>query len=156
MRLLYTLLLSIGIAGATVAYAQTPAGTGPTSSGYYFTAQAAEPTIYVFPSGTPTPDSKTASMFPASTAVTVSVRDTAGKPVAGVPVRFEVPQNSALQGSVSITPQSATTDQDGKAKVQMQTTSSATTGAGNVLARVDNMTNEIGISVDMAKLRSRN
>jgi 5-hydroxyisourate hydrolase-like protein (transthyretin family) len=85
--------------------------------------------------------------------LTVSVMDAAGRPAAGVPVAFEVPQNSMLRGMLDITPKKATTGADGKVQATIQPAPSATRGTGDILVRVDNMTETVGMSLDMSKIR---
>ena len=153
-RFLLLTMVGFGLIWGAPTYAgERVAKAGPTSSGYSFTTDLTYHTIYVYPSGQAAPESDAAERFPSQSMLTVSVMDAAGKPAAGVPVAFEVPQNSMLQGMLDITPKKATTGADGKVQATIQPAPSATRGTGDILVRVDNMTETVGMSLDMSKIR---
>jgi hypothetical protein len=131
------------------------AKAGPTTQGYSFTTDLTHDTIYVYPSGQAEPGTDAATKFPPASTLTVAVMDAAGQPVAGVPVVFEMAQNSMLHGMLSIEPQQETTGADGKVQATIKPTSSATTGTGDVIVRVDNMIETVGVTLDQSKIRAR-
>jgi hypothetical protein len=148
LRLLVLTLVAFGLVWGAPAYAgERVAKAGPTSAGYSFTTDVTHHTIYVYPSGQPATQTDVAERFPPRSMLTVSVMDASGKPVAGVPVAFEVPQNSMLHGMLDITPQRTTTGSNGKVQVTIQPSTSATTGTGDVLVRVDNTTETVGLTL---------
>jgi 5-hydroxyisourate hydrolase-like protein (transthyretin family) len=114
--------------------------------------------IYRYPStAMPTGgDSDTMRNYPPSTTVTAKVVDQAGKPVAGVPVKFTVASNSMLQGMVQFNPQQATTDADGTVRTTVSPTASATTGAGQIIVQTGNIIETVNLSVDTSFGRARN
>jgi hypothetical protein len=123
------------------------------ASGYSITTDLTYRTIYIYPAAEPDPLPQTATMYPPATMLTVAVTDASGSPVAGVPVSFAVAQNSMLQGSVEFEPRSQTTDADGKVQVRVSPTGWASTGAGNILVRVENMTETVGLTIEKSKFR---
>lgn len=127
---------------------------GPTASGYQFTSQLNAPIIYVFSSVEPRQGSNVDDRFPPSATLTVAVTDTSGKPVAGVPVRFEVQSDSMLKNMISITPQQATTNAEGQLQATVETTTTATTGAGEVLVWVDGMKDDVTLSLKRSPVRA--
>jgi hypothetical protein len=156
MQLLQITLVGLGLIWGGMAYAASPSGVGPTAAGYYFTASTNARVIYVYPSVQPSQGSNTADTFPPSATLTVEVKNASGQPVPGVPVAIEVAQDSTLQGMLNITPQQSTTGEDGMAHITVQPSSSATTGAGQVMARVDDMTQTVGLAVELSRVRGQN
>lgn len=154
VRLLLLTMVGFGLMWGSPTYAsERVAQVGSTTQGYSFTTDLTYPTIYVYPSGQAEPGTDAATRFPPASTLTVSVMDAAGKPVAGVPVAFEVPQNSMLKGMVSIEPQQKSTGADGKVEATLKPTPSATSGTGDVLVRVDNKTETVGVSLEMSKIQ---
>jgi hypothetical protein len=131
-----------------------PSGKGPTPSGYYFTATATVPVIYVF-SGSPELVSLAASRIPPVTRIRVTVQNAAGQPVAGVPVTFALPPDPAGQDALALSPQGDTTNRDGTAEAILQHgAGKATPGVSTVLVRVDNMTDAVRVHVSLVKVDS--
>jgi 5-hydroxyisourate hydrolase-like protein (transthyretin family) len=95
-----------------------------------------------------------ATQFPAQSTLTVSVVDAAGKPVSGVPVSFEVAQNSTLQGMLDITPKQTTTGADGKVQATIMPSTAATTGSGHVLVLVDDKIEAVALTLERSKVRN--
>lgn len=151
--LLFTVVGFSLIWGGPTSAEMRQARAGSTNSGYSFSTDLTYPVIYVYPSGQPAPDTEAATRFPPSSTLTVTVTDAAGKPVAGVPVAFEVPQNSMLKGMLDIDPQSKTTGADGKVQATVKPSPTATTGTGDFLVRVDGKSETVGITLDMSKIR---
>jgi len=81
------------------------------------------------------------SDFPQSATLVVRVRDAQGQPVDGIPVRFSV-ESSWLQ-NVSLTP-AETLTRNGEAGTIFQAN---TTGVVQVMAQVDNVTQEARITI---------
>jgi 5-hydroxyisourate hydrolase-like protein (transthyretin family) len=129
------------------------AQAGATAQGYAFTTKLTNPTIYVYPSGQAELGTEAATRFPPSSTLTVAVMDAAGKPVAGVPVAFDVPQNSMLQGMVSIDPQQKSTGADGTVQATITPTPSATSGTGDVIVRVADKFDTVGVTLEQSKIR---
>jgi Bacterial Ig-like domain (group 1) len=154
LRLLLLTIVGFGLlwGGPTPAEMRL-ARTGSTSAGYSFSTDLTYPIIYVYPSGQAEPGTEAATRFPPSTTLTVSVKDAAGNPVAGVPVAFEVPQNSMLSGMLDINPQYETTDADGKVHATITPSPTATRGTGDVIVRVDDKIETVGVTLDMSRIR---
>jgi len=153
LRFLLLTMIGLGLVWGSPTYAdERVAQAGSTTHGYSFTTALTDPTIYVYPSGQAQPGTEAATRFPPASTLTVSVMDAAGKPAAGVPVDFEVPQNSTLQGMIAIDPQQKSTGADGTVQATITPTSSATTGTGDVLVRVDNKTQTVGVALDRSKI----
>jgi len=151
LRLLLLSILAFGLVwGGTAPLADA---RDRTTTGYSVTTDLTYRTIYIYPGDELDPRPDIATMYPPATTLTVSVKDASGAPVAGVPVRFAVPQNSMLQGSLEFQPQYQTTDANGTVEVMIAPTSSATTGSGQILVQVANTTETVGITVDKSKLR---
>ena len=146
-RLLLTMVAFGLVWGAPAFAGERTAKAKPTSAGYSFTTNLTYDTIYLYPSGQPLPTKDVAERFPSQSTLTVAVKDAAGKPVAGVPVVFEVPQNSMLQGMLAITPPQMTTGADGTVHATIQPSTSATTGTGDVLVRVGNTTETVAMTL---------
>jgi hypothetical protein len=146
-------MVGFGLIWGAPSYAgERVAKTGTTSSGYSFDTDLTYSTIYVYPSGQPMVDTDVAERFPPQSTLTVSVMDATGKPATGVPVSFEVPQNSMLQGMLDIAPKQTTTGADGKVQAIIKPAPSATTGTGNVIVRVDNMTETVGMTLEKGRV----
>jgi hypothetical protein len=146
-------MIGVGLLWNAPAFAgERAAKAGPTSSGYSFDTDLTDKTIYVYPSGQPTPTTDVAERFPPQSTLTVSVMDASGKPAAGVPVSFEVPQNSMLQGMLDITPKQTTTGADGKVQATIRPAPSATMGTGDVIVRVDNMTETVAMTLERGRV----
>ena len=153
-RFLLLTIVGFGLIWGSPIYAgEHMAQAGSTTQGYSFTTDLTYPTIYVYPSGQAQPGTTAAEKYPPSSTLTVSVMDAAGKPVSGVPVSFEVPQNSMLQGMLAIDPQQKSTGADGKVQATLKPTRSATSGTGNVLVRVANKTETVGVTLEQSKIR---
>lgn len=153
LRLLLVTVVGFGLLWGGPTSAETrQTRVGSTHSGYNFSTDLTNPIIYVYPSGQAEPRTEAASRFPPSSTLTVSVKDAAGKPVAGVPVAFEVPRNSMLKGMLDINPQSETTGADGKVQATITPTPAATTGTGDVIVRVGNESETVGLTLDMSKI----
>jgi hypothetical protein len=133
--------------GAPVFAGERVSKAGTSSAGYSFTTDITYHTIYLYPSGQPRLDTDAAERYPARSTLTVAVKDTAGKPVAGVPVAFEVPRNSMLQGMLAITPKQTTTGADGTVQATIEPSTGATTGTGDVLVRVGDTTETVAMTV---------
>ena len=154
LRLLLLTVVGFGLVwGGPTSAEMRLAKSSPTSAGYSFSTDLTFPVIYVYPSGQAAPGTEAADRFPPSTTLTVAVTNAAGQPVAGVPVAFEVPQNSMLKGMLDIDPQSKTTGADGKVQATITPSPTATTGAGDILVRVDDKTETVGLWLDTSKIR---
>lgn len=154
LRLLLLTVVGFGLIWGAPTSAETrQAKAGPTSSGYSFSTDLTQPVIYVYPSGQAEPGTEAATRFPPSSTLTVSVMDAAGKPVAGVPVAFEVAENSMLKGMLDIDPQHKTTGADGKVVATIMPSPTATTGTGDVIVRVDGKSEAVQVTLDMSKIR---
>jgi hypothetical protein len=154
LRLLLLTMVGCGLIwGGPAAAEMRHARAGTTSSGYSFSTDITHPVIYVYPDGQAEPGTDEATRFPPSSTLTVSVKDGAGNPVAGVPVAFEVPQNSMLNGMLDIDPQHKTTDADGKVQATIMPSPAATTGTGDVIVRVDDKSDTVRVTLDMSKIR---
>jgi hypothetical protein len=123
------------------------------STGYSVNTDLTYRTIYIYPGGGTDPRPQVASMYPPATTLTVSVKDASGAPVAGMPVRFAVPTNSMLHGSLEFQPPYQTTDANGTVEVTVSPTVAATTGAGLILVEVANTTETVGITIDRSMFR---
>jgi hypothetical protein len=148
LRLLLFAVVACGLVwGAPASAGERAAKAGSPSAGYSFTTDLTYHTIYVYPSGQPRLETDVAERFPPRSTLTVAVKDAAGKPVAGVPVVFEVPQNSMLQGMLDITPKQTTTGADGKVQATIEPSTSATTGTGDFLVRVGNTSETVAMTL---------
>lgn len=150
-RLQFTVLCLL-LACGSLAYAREHSTTGATEEGYSYTIRVPNDTLYVYPSTKPTPGSEVAAEFPASTTVTVRVKDAQGNPVNGVSVAFMVKPGSMLQGMLAISPQDAMT-KDGEVQATIQPSATATTGEGRVTVQVGNKTKEIPLTLMEAPMR---
>ena len=154
-RFLLLAMIGFGLVwGAPAHAADRVAKAGPTSAGYSFTTALTYDTIYVYPSGQTMPRTEAATQFPPQSTLTVSVVDAAGKPVAGVPVAFEVAHNSMLHGMLDITPKQTTTGADGKVQATIMPSTAATIGTGEVLVRVDNVIEAVRMTLEKSKVRN--
>ena len=154
LRLLLLTMIGFGLMWGGPTYAaERLAKSGPTSAGYSFTTDLTYNTIYAYPGSQATPQSEAADLYPPRTTLTVAVTDSAGHPVSGVPVAFDVAQNSMLQGMLNITPQQETTGPDGKVQATVEPSSTATTGTGDVLVRVGDTTQSVQLTVDKSPIR---
>jgi hypothetical protein len=148
LRLLLLAMVAFGLVwGAPASAGERTAKTGTTSAGHSFTTDLTYHTIYVYPSGQPRLETDVAERFPPRSTLTVAVKDAAGQPVAGVPVVFEVPQNSMLQGMLDITPKQTTTGADGKVQATIEPSTSASTGTGDFLVRVGDVTETVAMTL---------
>ena len=153
----FLLLTMVGcglVLGASAHAADRVAKTGPTSKGHSFTTSVSHDTIYVYPSGQAMQRPEASTQFPPQSTLTVSVVDASGKPASGVPVSFEVAQNSTLQGMLDITPKQTTTGADGKVQATIMPSTGATTGSGDVLVRVDDKTEAVAMTLEKSKVRN--
>ena len=108
---------------------------GPTTpSGYFFVLRVSATSLFLVLPGSPM-----AEHLPHEAEVIVQVQNAQGQPVDGVPVEF------ALTGQeiASVTPRQAVTSA-GQARAVLQPSS---TGVARVVARVESMQQEVGISV---------
>jgi hypothetical protein len=148
LRLLLLAMVALGLVWGAPAFAgERGAKAGSPSTGYSFTTNLTHHTIYVYPSGQPRLETDVAERFPPRSTLTIAVKDAAGKPAAGVPVAFEVPRNSMLQGMLDITPKQTTTGADGKVQATIEPSTSASTGTGDVLVRVGNTTETVAMTL---------
>jgi hypothetical protein len=81
--------------------------------------------------------------YPSSTTLLVQVRDVNEKPVDGVPVLFQF-AGSECQGVITLSAQRAVTLQG---QVSITLTTANTTGACRLAVRVDNVTQELWVTV---------
>ena len=132
-RITLMLLCSVGLwgCGATGRY------LGPTAHGYSFHASTVWNTIYL-PS-----DLVSQQDYPSTTTLLVQVHDVNEKPVDGVPVTVQL-VGSQCQGVVTLSAQRAVTLQ-GRASITL--TTADTTGACQIAVRVDNVTQELWVTV---------
>ena len=107
---------------------------GPTTSGYFFVLRVSEPRLFLVLSGSPM-----AEHLPRQAEVIVQVQSAQGQPVDGVPVEFVL----TGQEIASVTPRQAVTSA-GQARAVLQPSA---TGAARVVARVEGMQQEVGITV---------
>jgi hypothetical protein len=129
---LMSLVLVLG--GAACA----PKPVGPTAgAGYIFSLQVSEATIWLG-----VLDSIAAARLPQATEVIVRVQDTQGRAVEGVPVTFEL--EPEWVGSARLAPLQTTT-QGGIARAVFS--EPKTTGVVRVMARVDNSTAQVRLTV---------
>jgi 5-hydroxyisourate hydrolase-like protein (transthyretin family) len=146
-------MVAFGLVWGAPAFAgERVSKAGSTSAGYSFTTDLTYHTIYVYPSGQPRLETDVAERYPARSTLTVAVKDAAGKPAAGVPVAFEVPQNSMLQGMLDITPKQTTTGADGKVQVTIEPSTSASTGTGDLLVRVGDTTETVAMTLAKSRV----
>ena len=132
-RITLMLLCGVGLwgCGAAARY------LGPTVQGYAFHASAVPNAIFL-PSDLVSPQT-----FPTTATLSVQVRDVNDKPVEGVPVTFQF-AGSECQGVMTLSAQRAVTVQ-GRASITLSTAN--TTGACRIAVRVDNVTQELWVSV---------
>jgi hypothetical protein len=114
----------------------TPKLLGPTSSGYFFSLQASDRNVWLEPS-----NPILYAPYPTSSILTVRVQDAQGRPVDGVPVRFQVEPDWSRDAE--IVPQQTTT-QNGRAQATFQ---AFAMGMVHVQAYVDTMTQQVSITV---------
>ena len=110
---------------------------GPTARGYEFHAIAVPDRIWL-PS-----DLVSQQDYPSTAALTVQVRDVNAKPVDGIPVMFQF-AGSECQGVITLSAQRADTRQG---QVSVTVTTANTTGACRLAVRVDNVTQELWVTV---------
>ena len=110
---------------------------GPTVHGYSFHASAVPNEIFL-PSDLVSPEN-----FPSRATLLVQVRDVHEQPAEGVPVTVQL-VGSECQGVVTLSAEWVTTLQ-GRASVTL--TSANTTGACRIAVRVDNVTQELDVTV---------
>jgi hypothetical protein len=132
-RITLMLLCSVGLWGCGTAGRYL----GPTAHGYSFHASTVSNTIYL-------PSSLVSQQdYPSTTTLLVQVRDVNEKPVEGVPVTVQF-VGSQCQGVVTLSAQRAVTLQ-GRASITLTTAN--TTGACQIAVRVDNVTQELWVTV---------
>jgi hypothetical protein len=130
-----TVLLSLVLVCSSTACA--PKLGGPTvPSGYLFLLYTYDSQIWLQLSGSPA-----AARLPRVAELVVRVQDAQGRPVDGIAVVFEL--EPTWQQSASITPQQAST-RDGIVRAILEP---KTTGRIRVMARVENVTQEVAIVV---------
>jgi hypothetical protein len=128
---------------------------GPTASGYYLSIQLTSPSLYFYTGGPPTPGSKSALKHPVSTLLMVQVQDAQGEPVNGVSVAFELEPRSQMAGKLLISNTKPVT-QNGKVEVNVQLANKVgASAAGQLIARVENMTISTGLSIAAAPMRAQ-
>ena len=114
-----------------------PKWVGPTApSGYYGSLHASDTTIWLLLSGSTFGDS-----HPRAAEIIMSVQDGQGQPVNGVPVAFQVEPDWA--NDATVTPPHAIT-REGRARAVLE---AETTGVVHVMARVENVTETVAITV---------
>jgi hypothetical protein len=118
----------------------TPKLVGPTvPSSYFFSVQRYDTMIWLL-----LPESPLAERLPRVATLTVRVQDTQGRPVDGATVVFAV--EPAWAQSASITPPRAVT-RDGMARAVLEP---QTTGAVRVMVHVENLTQQVTITIGSA------
>jgi hypothetical protein len=132
-RITLMLLCSVGLWGCGAAAWPH----SPTAQGYSFHASAVPNTIYL-PS-----DLVSQQDYPSTATLLVHVHDVNEKPVEGVPVTVQL-VGSQCQGVVTLSAQRAVTRQ-GRASLTLSTAN--TTGACQLAVRVDNVTQELWVTV---------
>ena len=132
-RIILILLCSVGLCGCGAAARHL----GPTAHGYSFHASIVANTIFI-PSDLVSPQD-----YPSTTTLLVQVRDVNEKPVDGVPVVFQF-AGSECQGVLTLSAQRAVTLQG---QVSITLTTANTTGACRLAVRVDNVTQELWVTV---------
>jgi hypothetical protein len=134
-RYIQLVLFSLALVGSSIACA--PKLGGPTvPSGYVFSCRASDSAIWLLP-----PESPLVARFRRVAELVVRVQDAQGRPVDGVPVVFAL--EPEWQQSASITPQQAST-RNGMVRAILEP---KTTGAIRVMARVENVTQAVVITV---------
>jgi hypothetical protein len=134
-RSLRVLLLCLGLAASPIAC--TPRLVGPTApSGAFFSLRAVESTIWLR-----SPGALSLERFPRLAELLVRVQDAQGQPLDGVAVTFEV--EPGWVQSATLTP-SHTHTRQGMAQAVLEP---KTTGNIRVMARVDNLTEVVSITV---------
>jgi hypothetical protein len=117
------ILLSVGLAGGSLACAPKP--VGPTALGYYVAIRVSAPAIFL----------------PEAAEVLVRVQDSQGRPVDGVSVAFQVEPGWVQYAS--LTPPQALT-QGGIARAVFR---AQTIGVARVIVRVDTVSQEAQITI---------
>lgn len=131
-------LLSLLLLGSSMACA--PKLLGPSvPSGYFFTFHTDFNSIWLVP-----PESPFAARFPRVAELVARVQDAQGRPVDGVMVEFAV--EPGWTHSASITPPRAMT----RAGVARAVLEPQTTGVVQVMAHIENLTQEITVRVSNA------
>ena len=134
-RYIQLVLFSLALVGSSIACA--PKLGGPTvPSGYVFSFRTSDSAIWLLP-----PESPLVARFRRVAELVVRVQDAQGHPVDGVPVVFAL--EPEWQQSASITPQQAST-RNGMVRAILEP---KTTGAIRVMARVENVTQAVVITV---------
>lgn len=146
-RLLLVTALGLGLIWGGIVSAAEPSSAQSTDTHYNVDFDTTTLTVCSYVGFAPLPGSSWAYRCPPAATLVVAVEDQAGKPVAGVPVTFTVAPDSMIQGMVSISPQQTTTGADGIAHARLRPTREATKGVGEILARVGNTTQEVGLTV---------
>jgi hypothetical protein len=132
-RVTLMLLCSVGLWGCGTAGRYL----GPTVHGYSFHASAVPSEIFL-PS-----DVVSQENFPSTATLLVQVRDVNEQPVAGVPVTVQL-VGSQCQGVITPSAQRVMTLQ-GRASITLTTAN--TTGICQIAVRVDNVTQELTVTV---------
>jgi hypothetical protein len=137
-RSLQLMLLNLLLLGSSLAC--TPKLVGPTvPSSYFFSVQPYDTMIWLL-----LPESPLAERLPRVATLVVRVQDTQGRPVDGATVVFAM--EPAWAQSASITPPRAVT-RDGMARAVLEP---QTTGAVRVMVHVENLTQQVTITVGSA------
>ena len=137
-RYMQTVCLSLALMCSGMACA--PKLVGPTvPSSYFFSLHTYDSRIWLQPPVSPS----LAARFPRVAELVVRVQDAQGRPVDGVVVVFEL--EPAWQQSASVTPQQAST-RDGMARAIL---APELIGAIRVMARVENVTQKVVITVSL-------
>ena len=133
-RITLMLLCSVGLWGCGATAGRY---LGPTVHGYSFHASAVPSEIFL-PS-----DVVSQQNFPSTATLLVQVRDVNEQPVAGVPVTVQL-VGSQCQGVVTLSAPRVVTLQ-GRASITLTTAN--TTGSCQIAVRVDNVTQELVVTV---------
>jgi hypothetical protein len=131
--MLLLLLCSVGLWSC----AGTGRYLGPTTHGYEFHASLFPSDLYFFS------DILSSQEFPTSATLLVQVHDTNGAPATGVPVTVQF-AGSECQGVIRLSAQQAVTAQ-GRASFTVRPAD--TSGACRLAVRVDNVTQDLWVSV---------
>ena len=132
-RITLMLLWSVGLLGCGT----TGRYLGPTMHGYSFHASVVSSELFL-PS-----DLVSQQNFPSTTTLLVQVRDVNQQPAAGVPVTLQL-AGSQCQGVVTLSAQRVAILQ-GRASVTV--TAANTTGTCRIAVRVDNVTQDLDVTV---------